>query len=156
MKKAIYIFALAIFLSTTGAFGGERLNAPVGIDTNFNVAWGSMIDAAYSSNDLELIGCGVNKFGPNHPWAGDDFLFCQARDANDDYIACRTRNLDLAEALSAINAYSYIEFGWDPSGDQSIIGQFQIYPAVDGECNYVRVSSQSLYIPRSAEKGKTK
>lgn len=132
--KLIAVTVLTLFSSMTLA--GLVQPVPVEVDLDINSAFGNMVTARFSTNDVELIGCGVRYIDDG---AGGVFTFgfCQATDADGETLFCATTDNPLIEAIQSISAFSFISFAADEAGDCTRIGN----------------SSQSFYIPKGV-KGK--
>ena len=148
MKFLKFLVMAVSLILAANASGGASSSVPVEItidpDNGWFYAQGSMGTARWSDNDVELIGCGVKKF------SGYEWGFCQARDATDYYVSCRTEDPQILEALSVINDTSFIQFNWEPGVDPDTGDP--IYES--GTCTRIGVSSQSFYI--TGDKGKYK
>jgi hypothetical protein len=106
-------------------------------DGNFFVG-GDMWTARSSNNDTEMIGCSVKRYAAQ----GNDWGFCQAVNADDNFIICFTQNEKMMEAIYAISDASYISFfgkGYE---------EYDGFPGEgEGECTRISISSQSMYLP---------
>jgi hypothetical protein len=132
MNRMICLGVLALASAT--ALAGSVLPQPVTVTLNADgsgTAFGDMGTARFSSNTVELIGCGVRRF--------DDgvggvffFAFCQATSAGSVAGFCSTEHPGLAEAVSALSDYSFITFSWN----------------ADGTCRTIGSSTQSFYLRR--------
>jgi len=139
LTSAVTAISLVFSMSV---FAGYTQPAPVQIiiDTTPGeevfYADGDMGTARFAENDVENIGCGIKKF------VGFEFGFCQATDADDQRVVCVTEDLNLLEAIYAVNDTSYIQFNWTPGVDPET-GD----PTLDsGDCTRIGISSQSFYI----------
>lgn len=131
--KRIFLL-LALIVAPPLALGGFVQPAPVTVDVDSNSAFGDMVSARFSDNDVEFIGCGVRYFDDGAGFAFV-FAFCQATDADENSVFCSTQNPGLVEAIHNISDFSFITF----SGND------------DGECLSIGNSTQSFYIPDSLE-----
>jgi len=126
MKKVL--LPVAMLIAAVTATAGYLQPAPVEIfdfDDGSGFANGDMNTARTSDSDLVFIGCGIKRFA-----GGNDWGFCQARDASDEKRMCRTTDANLLSAMSALNDSSYILFSWDESGN----------------CTRIDYSTQSFYL----------
>ena len=132
MRMKQVISTAALLLGSAAAMAGLVQPAPVEITTNEDgsgYAWGDLVTARYSDNDVEVIGCGVRRSD-----AGDEFTllaFCQATTADNVRVACFTDDSRLIESLAALNVYSYVSFSWD----------------ADLVCTSISTSTNSFYLP---------
>lgn len=117
-------FASAIVL----AGASDSLNVAITMNPDGSgTASGNMVAARTANNDVELIGCGIKGFKSGSP----DFGFCQAVDADDNYVGCFAYKGNLMSTINAIGDYSYIRFDFDKNG----------------ECTRLDFSTQSFYLP---------
>jgi hypothetical protein len=131
MKRVIAIGVLA--LSSAVAMAGYVQPQPVVVTLNADgsgSAIGDMVTARFADNKVELIGCGVRRL-PDGLGGTFLFAFCQATAADGTAGFCSTEDSALAEAVSALSAYSFITFSWH----------------ADGSCRSIGSSTQSFYIP---------
>ena len=130
MKIEKTLTVMVFMLSSSLAIGGSAIEAPVEVDLDNNSAFGNMVDARFSDNDVELIGCGVRYIDDG---LGGTFVFgfCQATDAAETTLFCSTTNIDLVEAINSIADFSFITFGANDTG----------------ECVRIGTSTQSFYLP---------
>ncbi len=121
--------ALLLSASSTCLFAGTLAKVPVEINMETLTAGGSMTSARFSSNEFEMIGCGVRTFRTDEGYQLD-FGFCSASLVEGETVMCTTENMDLIETIRAIDDFSYVIFRWNE----------------DGECQYVGNSTRSQYI----------
>ena len=131
MKLTRVLLTACLSLISATAMAGKSQPAPVTIDLVNRVASGDMVAARFSSNEEELIGCGVRYY--EDAGGAITYAFCQARlDASETgLILCSTFNTELIEAIQSISAFSFVTFSWNE----------------DNECTRIGNSSQSMYIP---------
>lgn len=116
-------------LFSAAAFAGLTASFPVQITLNpdgSGIALGDMLAARTSANGVELIGCGYRSFK-----TGLDYGWCQAIDANDNYVACFAWKANLHQTIKGIAPNSYIRFEFDEKG----------------ECTRIDYSTQSWFLP---------
>jgi hypothetical protein len=65
--------------------------------------------------DVKFIGCGVKMWAVGR--VIPDWAFYQAKDAAGQSVSCATTDVSMFEAIYAVNAYSFIQFNWDPTVD---------------------------------------
>lgn len=107
--------------------------APVTVTVNADAsgkAYGDMVSARTSANDVEYIGCGVRKFDDGAGGA-TAYGFCQAGDAAGVTGFCSTENAELLDVIENIAHNSFITFSWNS----------------EGQCRQIGISTQSFYIP---------
>ena len=127
--KHILIITLST-LASVFALAGLTQPAPVVVDLDNGTAFGDMVTARFSDNDVEFIGCGVRVFDDG---AGGSFQFgfCQAADSEGVNAFCNTDNPALLEAMKSTADFSFVTFSFDE----------------EGVCNRIGFSTQSFYIP---------
>lgn len=135
MKIKHVISAAALTLVSTVASAGLYQPRPVTLDLVNRVADGDMLTARDSLNPGDFIGCGVRSTNSGFSWG-----FCQAGFSltPGEFFTCYTEDLNLLDAIKALDDFSYIVFRWD----------------VDGNCTYIGNSTQSLYVPDLKSKAK--
>ena len=135
--EQIAMAATLVFLSSW-ALAGAVQPAPVVVildPDGSGSAFGDMVTARFSDNDVEFIGCGIRAFDTG-PGGVFQFGFCQATDADEQAVFCSTQNVDLLEAMKATADYSFLTFSFD----------------ADGACTRVGFSTQSFYLPDRIQK----
>jgi len=133
MKALKTIFVAISFLISITAFAGEQQSLSVIIDLDAGVAQGSMWTARSSDDDKQMIGC-ARSIGEYEP-PEDDFGYCHAIDADGVLVGCVFYDQKYYDAVSSINAYSYIKFGFDGG------------PGEYSNCTMLVVSAKSSYLP---------
>lgn len=133
MQTRNFLVSLTLLLFTASAFAG--LSQPFGVEVDHvnMTASGDMLSARNSKNDVEYVGCGVRAYDDG---AGGAFYsgFCQAMDADEEWVVCTTTNPGLLNALAALTDSAFITFNWNE----------------DYECTKIGNSANSFYL----EKGK--
>lgn len=130
MKKLLTNISVAICLFSPLAWSGSTSDILVEIDLVERSARGNLLDARFSANEFERIGCGISSFAfPNGETSQQGW--CQASLTKGENTICFTENWALLDSIKAIDDYSYISFRWDKLGD----------------CSSIYVSTQSQYIP---------
>lgn len=130
MKALTLFLALLAAFASASVFGGAATSANVVVTMNADgtaSASGDMVAARTAPNDNELIGCGIKGFKSGSP----DFGFCQAADAEGNYLLCTTFKANLISMVNAIADYSFVRFDVDAKG----------------ECTRIDFSTQSFYLP---------
>jgi hypothetical protein len=130
MQLTKMIVALVAAFASAVVLAGAAETSSVAVTVNpdgSGSASGIMSAARTSSNDFELIGCGIKGFKSGSP----DFGFCQAQDADENYVVCFAYKGNLMSTINAIADYSYIRFDFDKNG----------------ECTRLDFSTQSQYLP---------
>jgi len=140
LVKALKFILVAISICiSVSAFAGESLDYPVSINFEEGGGWveGSMWTARSSDDADQMIGC-ARSIG-RYPDPFDDYGYCQAKNVDGVIVGCFFFNPDYFDVISSINAFSYINFGFDdvpvPFG-----GGFT-------SCTYLVVSAKSSYLP---------
>lgn len=116
-------------LVSAAAFAGAGFNIPVQVTINpdgSGTGSGDMLAARTSANDVEGIGCGLRTFK-----TGLDYGWCQAADAEGNYVACFIWKANLKEVIMGLAPNTYVRFDFDE----------------DGECTRIDFSTQSLFLP---------
>ena len=132
MRKKLLILATAV-LCSSAAFAGLKQPQPVVVDLVAQTAFGDMLTAANSDNDVEFIGCGTRRIDDGMGFSFR-FGFCQASDADGNQITCFTQNDNLLDEMRASNDFSFVTFSWEDDGFGNLT------------CNRVGFSTQSFYI----------
>lgn len=128
------IYSVSTFAGATQP-GQVQINF---FDDGYFYAAGDMWTARSDASDQAMIGCSVKKYAAK----GNDWGFCQARNADGQYVICITQDQKMLEAIYAINDSSYILF--NGKGFE----EFDDYPGDgEGECTRISISSQSFYLP---------
>ena len=132
MKKQIIKTMAFLSLFSPLIWAGSTSDIFVEIDLIERHAKGNMLDARFSENEFERIGCGLSSYVLSN---GDIAQqgWCQASLTKGENTICFTENWALIDSIKAIDDYSYISFRWDKVGD----------------CTSVYVSTQSQYIPKN-------
>ena len=131
------IAVLSVVFSLT-AVAGLSESEPVVVDLiNFKGS-GDMWSARTSANDLESIGCG-REVNLDLGW---DQGFCQAQDADGNFIGCLAFDPALVKVIDTITPYSYIGFTTDGA-------QLGFMPPGWHICRRIYVSTNSFYLPHS-------
>jgi hypothetical protein len=139
------IAVLSIVFSLT-AVAGDSASNPVVVDLIGFKASGDMWSARSAANDLELIGCG-REVDLNEGW---DQGFCQAADADGNFIGCLALDPALIKVIDTISSHSYIRFTTDGVEPGFLAPGWHI-------CRQIYVSTNSFYLPyteTAKEKGK--
>jgi len=124
----------ALTLVATSAIGGDVNPTPVEVDLVNRVAFGDLVTARYSRNEVESIGCGIRATSDGFNVL--EFGFCRATDRQNEEILCTTFDDVLIEVISASSSKSFILFNWDE----------------EANCTQIGVSNQSLYLPKVPQK----
>ncbi|MDJ0911437.1 MAG: hypothetical protein QNI99_19790 [Woeseiaceae bacterium] len=132
MRKKLLILATAV-LCSSAAFAGLKQPQPVVVDLVAQTAFGDMLTAANSDNNVEFIGCGSRRIDDGMGFTFR-FGFCQASDADGNQITCFTENDNLLDEMRASNDFSFVTFSWEDDGAGNLT------------CNRVGFSTQSFYI----------
>jgi hypothetical protein len=130
-KNLISIVVLSSFLTPT-IWAGATSEMPVEIDLVERTAQGNMLDARFSDNEFERIGCGLS----STVHADGEITqqgWCQASLTKGENTICFTEHWALLDQIKAVDDYSFIKFRWDKLGD----------------CTFIHVSTQSQYIPKN-------
>ncbi len=128
ISKILPVLAIACVAFTASA--GLLQPAPVTVDLDNRTASGDMVNARFTNNDIDFIGCGTRHI-QNGDGTVTSFGFCQAQDAEEETITCFSFNEELVARMSNGNDYSFITFNWDEND----------------ECTRVGFSTQSFYMP---------
>ena len=107
MKKLLLLVALVVVPAGV-VTAGEKLSAPVVVNTVARTASGAMGTARNSADGNQMIGCQVNSgttFSEN--------VLCSARDAAGNFRSCQSFNATLIQAATAISSNSQLFFAWD-------------------------------------------
>jgi len=134
MKSRYLIITATLALFSSIAVAGFTQPIPVEIDFANKVVIGDMWTARTADNEFEFIGCGFRKFddGEGNKF---EFGFCQATDADENFILCLTENPNLLETLRAASDFSFITFSWTGDDPEA------------AECTRIGFSTQSFYLP---------
>lgn len=137
VRKAGLVVSLA--LASTVAVAGLTQPSPVAVFLEERVAEGDMLTAATDKAANVFIGCGTRNFddGSGSVYT---FGFCQAEDAEGEYIVCVTENPELVQAVRAISDFSFIQFTWEDDGSGG------------ATCTSIGISTQSFYIGKPKSK----
>jgi hypothetical protein len=132
MKKQLLKLCVILSGLSTLAWAGDISDVFVEIDLVERSARGNMLDARFSDNEFERIGCGISSFAFSDGSVSQQG-WCQASLMKGENTICFTENWALLDSIKAINDYSFISFRWDKAGD----------------CSSIYVSTQSQYIPKN-------
>ncbi|MBV1908210.1 MAG: hypothetical protein KUG78_02755 [Kangiellaceae bacterium] len=132
MKKRLINLCAALCLFSPLALAGSTSDIFVEIDLEARHAKGNMLDARFSDNEFERIGCGISSLDLSDGSVSQQG-WCQASLTKGENTICFTENWALLDSIKAIDDYSYISFRWDKEGD----------------CSSIYVSTQSQYIPKN-------
>ena len=129
LASSAALFALVPSIAHAGV--ASQMN--VTIDFEEKIAEGIMKTARFSSNQDELIGCGVRYYLNEDLVIDFSWAFCQARLSYEPgiYVSCYTENPELIDKIAALNSYTYVVFQWNDNGD----------------CTHFGFSTQSMHIP---------
>ena len=130
MRVLGFVSAAALILTSSMAYGGLFSPVPVEVDVENRLAFGDPLSARFSDNDVEFIGCGIRASVDEGP---DVFAFCQASNADGEFLFCSTLEPVLIDTIRALADFTFIVFAADENA----------------ECTFVGNSTQSLYIPES-------
>jgi len=138
MKKLIAGLVSAILFAATAQAGqGPTIGDVEVADLGGGVTrvTGSLTGVRFTDDDVQQIGCRI---------AGDrfatPFVFCFARDINENNHSCFSSDPALIEAAKSISPYSFVRFIFDETA----------------ECVFLGVSVRSHHIPdKATEKGKS-
>lgn len=142
IKRSIVLLVLSLLssLAMAGYTAGPEANPEVELqEDGSGRAQGSMVQARFSDNEIEMIGCGIRTFDDGQGGLYQ-YGFCQATDAEDERGFCTTENPQLLDTMKSTADYSFLVFSWDALG----------------QCNYVGFSTQSFYIPKHTDKNDKK
>ena len=138
MKLFKFVLSIGLLFASGFAYPGETQPAPVDVDLAGMTASGDMVTARRDRNDEVFIGCAIRIFDSsgviNH------YGYCQAEDADGDFIFCYTQEAGLLDAMKATSDYSYITFNWEDDGNGGML------------CNRIGFSTQSFYLPRNVRR----
>lgn len=95
------ILGTALLLNGT-AWAGAKYTPQVSVTAT--AAWGSMVGARYSSDNVQRIGCSLSG------GVTQGSIFCSARDKNGLNLSCSSTDSWKLEAVQAITDSSYIYF----------------------------------------------
>lgn len=143
MRILHYVVAIILAVSATMVLGGAANHGDMLLDLDGKVAWGNMVSVRYTKNGNELIGCGVRSFdnGDGTAWS---FGFCQAADADDNYVICYTQQPELLDAIRGSADFSFLVFSWDGVLDPD-------FGSENGTCTHIGFSTQSFYLPKGLD-----
>jgi len=148
MEIRIILITTALMLASPLAFAGYAQPQPVLVTVNADgsvSASGDMLTARTSKAKIpdpvtgknyepELIGCVAYNLGPSVSGTGAvySYGFCQATNTEGVQAICFTEDADLLDVLKIVSDRSYLSFHWD----------------ADGNCTYIRASTQSFYLDK--------
>ena len=129
MIKRFIQTVTTVFLFSSVAWAGVTSYQPVEIDIDNMSAKGNMVDARFTANKFERIGCGLSTYVYSD---GETSVqgWCQVSLSEGKNTICFTEVPDMLEMIKSIDDYSYISFRWDKSGD----------------CSFIHISTQLQYI----------
>src|SRR5262245_37343530 len=115
MKKKVLLMVSPLPFFAAVALAGYAQPAHVTLGQNDDgtfFANGDLVTARYADNKVEGIGCGSTI------WTDGEggfvrFGFCQATNANDEYVVCETEDPALVEQIRAISDSSFIGFRYN-------------------------------------------
>ena len=144
MKILINAIAVLSVVFSITAVAGFNKSEPVVVDLTEFKASGDMWSARTAANGLDFIGCG-REVNLDLGW---DQGFCQAQDADGNFIGCLALDPALVKVIDTITPYSYIRFTTDGVEPGFLFPGWHI-------CTQIYVSTNSFYLPQ-AETAKKK
>jgi hypothetical protein len=112
MKLCMKALSMLAFLCLTMPVdAGTRMVFDVAVfrapDGSSGSAYGTMVDARGSADDMQIIGCSIVAGG---------IAWCSARNSAGVSGACSTANSDFVAAIRSVTDESYISFNWYNGG----------------------------------------